>query len=663
MSEPAQRPGLDSGARRTAAELRRRVAALALFAGIITVLVLVVHQGLAVSAGVRAYVGGESLWSKGQKEAVQALYRFALTHDERDYRHYLSALIVPAADRRARIALERPERDVDEAVRWFVIGGNDPADADELVQLFVRFGRASYMRRAIAIWVAGDSAIAELRRQGSRLHALIATGSRDSAAYRALLDGIAHTDRRLTVLEADFSTTLADGARWLRDVTFGVVVLVGALLVWIGAAVSNRLLRRERVAAELMQRRGEELAASERALRESEAQLRQAQKMEAVGRLAGGVAHDFNNLLTVITANLDLALAEAAPDDNVTDHLLEARRGAERAALLTRRLLAFSRRQVAQPRVLRLDAVVADVRDMLARLIGEDVQVTTDLDPAALPVRADAGQIEQVIFNLVINARDAMPNGGALTIRTRSARAASAAPGCVRRGTAGGALYTVLEVSDTGIGMDAATRAHLFEPFFTTKGDGKGTGLGLSTVDSIVSQAGGYIDVESELGRGATVRIALPACEPAGEERNEGNAAPPADGTETVLLVEDDAPVRGLAREILVQHGYTVVEAANGVEALQCIEGREREIDLVISDVVMPAMGGRDLVRELTGRGLAVPVVFISGYTDDASPLPSMGGRPAVLLQKPFSVARLTTIVRRALDAARTASAAGVAGR
>ncbi|MBX6332818.1 MAG: response regulator [Gemmatimonadaceae bacterium] len=663
MSEPAQRAGLASGARRTVAELRRRLAALALFAGIITILVLVVYQGLAVSAGVRAYVGGESLWSKGQKEAVHALYRFALTHDERDYRRYLSALIVPVADRRARIALERPERNVGEAVRWFVIGGNAPADAEDLVQLFLRFGHVSYMRRAIAIWVAGDSAIGDLRREGNRLHALVTAGSRDSAAYRALLDDITQTDRRLTVLEADFSTTLAEGARWLREVTFGVVVLVGAVLVWIGAAVSNRLLRQERTAAELMQRRREELAASERALRESEAQLRQAQKMEAVGRLAGGVAHDFNNLLTVITANLDLALAESPPDDAVTEHLLEARRGAARAALLTRRLLAFSRRQVAQPRVLRLDAVVADVRDMLVRLIGEDVQVTTDLDPHAPAVCADAGQIEQVIFNLVVNARDAMPNGGTLTIRTRSVRPAAAAHGCVRRGTADRTLYTVLEVSDTGIGMDAATRARLFEPFFTTKGDGKGTGLGLSTVDSIVSQAGGYIEVESELGRGATFRIALPACEPGDVPGIEDDATPPARGTETVLLVEDDAAVRGLAREILVQHGYTVVEAANGVDALQGIEGREREIDLIVSDVVMPEMGGRELVHELTARGVAVPVVFVSGYTDDASPLPSMGGHRAVLLQKPFSAARLTSIVRQALDAAHAARSADLAGR
>jgi PAS domain S-box-containing protein len=383
--------------------------------------------------------------------------------------------------------------------------------------------------------------------------------------------------------------------------------------------------------------------------REKEEQLRQAQKMEAVGRLAGGIAHDFNNLLTAINGYSDLTLRRLPEGDPLRRNVEEVRRAGERAAGLTRQLLAFSRKQVLQPVVLDLNAVIAEMGRMLQRLIGEDVELRTTLDPQLGSVVADPGQIEQVIMNLAVNARDAMPSGGKLTVETGNvyldeeyaARHVAVRPGA----------YAVLSVSDTGSGMDGATQARIFEPFFTTKELGKGTGLGLSTVYGIVKQSGGNIWVYSEVGVGTTFKIYLPRAASGSEEYRRGaEAEGTAGGRETILLVEDDEMVRSMTRIILSEHGYRVLEAANGAAALSLCERNEEPIRLLLTDVVMPGMSGRELADRLARTRPEVRVLFMSGYTDDAIVHHGVLDAGVAFLQKPFTPDALARKVRGVLD-------------
>ena len=393
---------------------------------------------------------------------------------------------------------------------------------------------------------------------------------------------------------------------------------------------------------------------AEEALRKSEERLHRSERLEAVGQLAGGVAHDFNNLLTAITSYTQLLLEDLAPNDGHRDDLLEIKKAAERATSLTRQLLAFSRRQVLDPRVVDLNAVVADVEKMLGRLIGAHIALVTDCSARVpLPrVRADVGQLEQVIVNLAVNARDAMPDGGTLTIRTGEAELTEAdcrdhADFDVRPGR-----YVVIAVSDTGVGMDAATQARMFEPFFTTKGPGKGTGLGLATVFGIVKQSGGYVAVGSEPGRGTTFRIYLPAVEEAAPSASAGAGGADAvpNGSGTILLVEDEAAVRALARRVLEQAGYAVLEAADGLDGARVAEEFEGAIDLLLTDVVMPNLGGRALAERLRATRPRMPVLFVSGYPDGEMERGCLTSGGATYLEKPFSPRLLRETVRQALE-------------
>lgn len=383
---------------------------------------------------------------------------------------------------------------------------------------------------------------------------------------------------------------------------------------------------------------------AEEAARQKEAELWHAQKMEAIGRLAGGVAHDFNNLLTGIRGFAELMLLHLREGDPLQRHAEEIKKAAVRAASLTRKLLAFSRKEQVMPCVLDLNALLVDLEAMLRRVIGEDIDLSTHLEPGLLRVLADSGQIEQVVMNLAVNARDAMPSGGRLTIETRNVRVGDAE----LAGRPG--PHVLLSVADTGSGMDKETLARLFEPFFTTKPAGRGTGLGLSTVFGIVEQSGGFIRVESEKGQGATFRIYLPGVEAA--EKEETPAASPdplPGGRETILVTEDDPVVREFVVSVLRSKGYRVLEAGLPHEAVLICERHPGPIHLLLSDVVMPDMSGPDLHEAVSSLRPGLPALFISGYTGQAMPERIANPRGARVIEKPFTLQVLLRAVRAAL--------------
>jgi PAS domain S-box-containing protein len=387
----------------------------------------------------------------------------------------------------------------------------------------------------------------------------------------------------------------------------------------------------------------------EEALHTKEEELRQSQKIEAVGRLAGGIAHDFNNLLTVINGYSQLLLGRLGPDAPDRAEIEEISTAGGRAAALTRQLLAFSRKQVLQPRVLELNAVVTNMERMLRPMIGEDIELYTVLQPQLGRVLADPGQIEQVLMNLAVNARDAMPQGGRLTIETSNVELNETYARRLLTMTPG--PHVLLAVSDTGCGMDKETQEHIFEPFFTTKEQGKGTGLGLSTVYGIVKQSGGSIWVYSEPGRGTTFKIYLPRVEEPTEsvEPDTARARLP-NGTETILLVEDEAGVRSLARASLQVYGYRVLEAANGDEAIRIFDRRQDAIHLLVTDMVMPGMDGRALSERLSARLPGLKVLYLSGYAEGAIVHNGVLNAGMAFLQKPFTPLSLARKVRAVLD-------------
>jgi len=389
---------------------------------------------------------------------------------------------------------------------------------------------------------------------------------------------------------------------------------------------------------------------AEEALRQSEKQFRHSQKMEAVGRLAGGIAHDFNNLLTVIMGYSQVLLKELGPQHPLRGKTEETLKAGEKAATLIRQLLTFSSKQSLDPKILSLNTAVTSLESLLRRLIGEDIQLVTKLDPTNGRLRADQAQLEQVLANLVVNARDAMPKGGTLTIETAQVELTRSPVYQVTPLPPGN--YVRLSVSDTGCGMDRKTQSHIFEPFFTTKEEGKGTGLGLSTVFGIVTQSGGAIDVTSRVGHGTRFDLYFPSVEsdilttaptqPLGQTQK---------GTETILLVEDESSVRMLIRDELRKLGYRVIEAKNGVEACLLATQQTGSLQLLLTDVVMPGMGGRELAQHLSVIKPDLRTLFISGYMDDVGIMAGQEEGTSSFLQKPFTPEVLARAVRTLLDA------------
>ena len=447
---------------------------------------------------------------------------------------------------------------------------------------------------------------------------------------------------------------------WPNPVTRSYTLSLLPRVAFIGGIFMAGLLAFTVYLAETARLHAREVAASNKELKkeiavreQAEQALREAQKMEAVGRLAGGIAHDFNNLLMVIRGHAALSLNRVGSDGALRRELNEILKSTDRASSLTRRLLAFSRKQVLQLRVLDLNTLVTQVKELLPPVLGEDIQLFLDLDPEAGRVKADAAQMEQVIMNLVFNARDAITEGGELTIQTAHTQLDE--DWVQRHAGAQTGPHVMLAVHDTGRGMDEEVLTHIFEPFFTTKDRTKGTGLGLATVYGTVRQSGGYITVSSKVGQGTVFQIFLPRVEDPVEVVEVPVAAPePARGAETILVVEDDDAVRRMTREFLKIKGYTVLEARGAANAIQVMEERNEEIDLVLTDVLMPGMKGRELVEKLTQIRANIKVLYMSAYTEDAAINIGVLNPGTEFIEKPFGPDDLANKIREVL--ARTSS-------
>jgi PAS domain S-box-containing protein len=430
-------------------------------------------------------------------------------------------------------------------------------------------------------------------------------------------------------------TDVSGAVRWLQTIKRPIVSADGTVTQMLGVATDITARKK-----------------AEDALHDSEQMLRQAQKMESVGTLAGGIAHDFNNLMTAVTGYSELVLRRMTAEDPLRLKIVEIKNAGDRAAALTRQLLAFSRKQMLKPIVLDLNTVVTGMGKMLPRVIGEDIDLRFDLAGNLGKVQADPGQMEQVLMNLVVNARDALLAGGHITVKTENVEfsGTSRKAGIVEPGS-----YVVLSVTDNGVGMDAETQSHIFDPFFTTKETGKGTGLGLSTVYGIVKQSGGTVWVYSEPNNGTTFKIYLPRTDAVEVSANhEASAVFTARGSETILLVEDEPMVRDLAREVLEEYGYRVLTAANGKEGLSVCHDYPEKIDLIVTDVVMPQMSGRELAEKARTLRPDARVLYMSGFTDDAIVRHGVIADDLCFIQKPFSPDGLASKVRAVLSGEHT---------
>ena len=713
------------------------------FALMIAGLLVVANIGMDVLTSMRAYVGGEGLWSKAQKDAVHYLLRYGKSHSEYDYARYLEAIKVPLADHQARQAMQQPQVDHQKAGQAFIGGRNHPDDVSGMVNLFGRYHSQKYIAQAIQIWGEADLRLQDLQRLGTAVRQELTRPSPDQAKVEDLLAQVDALNERFPELEDDFSRSLGDAARYARSVVFKVLLAVAFLALLLGLLVSYRLILRARDAderyrhlfetasdaifiadhetgiivdanaklaeltgvpiAELKgtdQRHlfGREIPALHgssdlntgdlvirnvdgtsipvdvrnnqgrfgnrlvdysivrdiRERRQMEEKLQEMARMESVGRLAGGIAHDFNNLLTVI-AGYTQGLKRITSGE-ARGRVDQIRAAADRAAALVRQLLAFSRKQPLQPQPLDLNLVIRNMADMIRGVLNEPISLVLDLAPILGCVEADPHQLEQIILNLATNARDAMADGGQLIVQTWNEPPPETIP---QPDSLLG--YVGLSITDTGQGMDQATQSRVFEPFFSTKPRYKGTGLGLATVYGTVKQSRGHISVQSEVGRGTTFTILLPCTKDALRPDLESRPLDGTGGNETILLVEDDSAVREVLVHGLEQEGYRVLSAANGREALDLFSVHRAEIELIVTDLIMPEMGGIALGEHLRDAGATLPVVYISGYHQDmerqsAIELPLGRG----FLLKPFNPQNLAVAIRRALAVRAKAAAARV---
>lgn len=753
----------DPGVARKSAHTLRII--VALFVVIIFCSLILDNFRIQTLASIRAYVEGEGLWSKAQKESVIALHRFARSQNEEDFQEYLNAINVPLGDHLARLELEKPNPNYVLVDRGFLQGGNHAGDLNGMSRLFRRFRRISYMAAAIDTWTQGDRDIARLQEAAESLHNEILSGRGDQEKIDSLVRRIDEIDIHLTPLENRFSDQMTSGSfmmsyyltlfvfgfagvllaagiafslhlagqiqssesnlavaneslkkserrfrTLIRDVSDVILVLAYDGTIYYASHSSRRIFGYE--SGELIARNMLSLIHSEdvaefrncldkariqkevsfatefRLLRNDgswiileatcnsmsddpsagrtlltcrdvtdrrrlEQELGQAQKMEAIGRLAGGIAHDFNNILAIIGGYAEIIIGELHPEDSLRKSADSVLKTVERGAALTTRLLSFSRKQVMSPRHLDLNAMLDDISNILPRLLGGEIELTIILGKNIGMIYADPVQLEQVLMNLALNSRDAMANGGKLLIQTSNVdfdESSNALQPFIVPGS-----YVLLSVGDTGCGMTSETKNHIFEPFFTTKEQGKGTGLGLSIVYGIVKRSGGYIIVESESNAGTTIKIYFPRVESISEAaQTTGKPAKMDRESGIVLVLEDEDQLRNMICEFLTRSGYTVLEASSAADAMSKVARFGKPIDILVTDVIMPKVRGPEFARALLEKMPDLRVVYMSGYTGTALVRDGILEAGTVLVQKPFKLQELAHVIRATLARVQT---------
>ncbi len=601
--------------------------------GIVAGLLLIAGMGFEVLSSARAYVGGEGLWSKAQKDAVYHLIRYAYDGDSLDYAAFESSLAVYRGDRLARLQVLSPVPDWDEVDRGFLAGRNHPDDLHRMGTFLRRYRRVPFVAEAIRVWSAGDSLMFRLEDIGAGVRSEVRAGTMNGVRLESALSAVDALTHQLNRLEDSFSSIMGAGARWAARWLLVALIGVSILLLGLGAIALRAVARR--------------LRESEEARRAIEAQLRQAQKMEAVGQLTGGIAHDFNNLLTVILSNVQL-MEDGLPagDLLLRSDLNELRVAAQRGAEMIRKLLAFSRSGQLSLEQQALGRVLSESVQMLRRILPASVRIEAEFSPDTPPARIDPSAVEQMVLNLATNARDAMLGQGTLRVRLAPAvmgQAFLAQHPWGKRGT-----YAAVAVTDTGAGMTPAVLERIFEPFFTTKPPGEGSGLGMAMVYGLMKQHDGFVDVVSTPDSGTTVTLYFPTTPDVPAASPAPAMLEPAPGG-TVLLVEDEPALRRAIQRLLERSGYRVLVGADGEEGLQLARQHRSEVDLVLSDVVMPRLSGSAMYAALQREGIVLPFLFTSGYADrempDGVPLPQ--GIP--LLPKPWDAQELAAAVARAI--------------
>ncbi len=729
---------------------------VAVFVAVVALHLYINFTALEMLSWTRSYVAGEGMWSRGQKDAIIALHRYARTTEVEDFTDYRRAVAVPLANRRGREELQHPDPNMDVVVEAFTEAGHHPDDIAGFIAAFRAFYGIAFIEHAVKIWEQGDRLLERLDHLATALDQEIRSANTDPRAIDRLLAQIDDLNNVLTALEVQFSTTLSDGARWLKHLIMTVALAVTTLLVLGAVFWSYRLTARMRMTQQALQQSeekyrslvqhatygmyrstvGGQFVAVNPALVEMlgyanedevlslalerdlylypedrarliakyhqvaqiddvevdwkrrdgtpitvrlsgrplvdagslagfemivedvterkvlEEQLRQSQKMEAVGRLTGGIAHDLNNLLTVILANADLLAVSTPrelPERGERSELDELRDAARRGAAMIRKLLAFSRREKLVRSPTDLARVVAEASRVLRRVLPESIEMEVVVDDHLPTVNADAGAVEQMLVNLATNARDAMPDGGRLRIDIYAGDIDEAFR--VKRGWGREGAYVCVRMSDTGTGMDTETKRRIFEPFFTTKAPGAGTGLGMAMIYGLVKQHDGYIDVISDIGAGTTVTLFFPV---SGVPQSSLEAPKLLDvlprGQETILVVEDESAIRAAVRRGLERLGYRILLASNGQEGLDVFRRHADEIQLVLTDVVMPKMTGTKMYRQLQREFPDVKVLFMSGYMlrdgFDSTGLDSS----LPLVRKPWTLAQLAGRIREIFD-------------
>ncbi|GJM08527.1 MAG: hypothetical protein DHS20C11_08030 [Lysobacteraceae bacterium] len=599
----------------------RRIGALAsIFIGIIVLELIVAITSMRVLGGIRAYIGGESLWAKSQKAAVTELHAYIIERDPIHFQNFRDLLEVNLGDMRARQALDQPTPDVELGRAGLLAGRNHPQDIDMMIALFIHLGELDAMREAIDIWSEADQAIMQLVQVGDQLHRQLQQEPTPEQ-LSDILRQLQAVDQQLTEHEEAFSSVLGELAREVESMAI-LILIIAVVLLGFSAIFAALWTYR------FLLRTFEQRAQIERSLQGQ-------QRLESLGRMAGGVAHDFNNLMTAVLGFTELIQDKVGPNSAIESELGEIEHAGKRATELTQKLLAFSRKQFVRSEVVDMNQLVTDAMKMLGPVIGENIETKCELHPVPLPVLGEASQLEQVLVNLMLNARDAMPDGGLLRLET------------THQHDGDGHEVATTTVDDTGTGMDEKTRAHAFEPFFTTKPRGKGVGLGLSTAYGVIHQLGGTIRIVDKASPGCRVVMSLPLSQTPAKSRSEQASGQPQPGQgESIIVVEDNPAVLKFSTQVLTEAGYQVCGARSAEQALTM-----GAFDLLVTDLVLPGLNGHKLAEHMCRTTPELKVLYISGYPADTLKVLGMPKAAPTVLRKPFSGSALLTAVQSQLKA------------